>query len=44
MDQGPHVFWLSKGTVDARPDLVISLIHYEVRSSTYLLYDRIIII
>ncbi|XP_051224504.1 uncharacterized protein [Lolium perenne] len=33
MDQGPHVFWLSKGTVDARPDLIINLIHYEDAAS-----------
>ena len=32
-DQGPHVFWLSKGTVDARPDLIISMIHYEDAAS-----------
>ncbi|KQK04314.1 hypothetical protein BRADI_2g12930v3 [Brachypodium distachyon] len=32
-DQGPHIFWLSKGSVDARPDLIINLIHYEDAAS-----------
>ncbi|GJN05263.1 hypothetical protein PR202_ga22878 [Eleusine coracana subsp. coracana] len=35
-DRGPHVFWLSKGTLDARPDHILNLIHYEVRTATYL--------
>ncbi|KAF0889203.1 hypothetical protein E2562_022460 [Oryza meyeriana var. granulata] len=33
MDRGPHVFWLSKGTLDVRPDHIISLIHYEDAAS-----------
>ncbi|KAL6849924.1 hypothetical protein ACP4OV_020551 [Aristida adscensionis] len=32
-DRGPHVYWLSKGTVDARPDHILNLIHYEDAAS-----------
>ncbi|XP_039811550.1 uncharacterized protein LOC120674431 isoform X2 [Panicum virgatum] len=32
-DRGPHVYWLSKGTLDARPDHVLNLIHYEDAAS-----------
>jgi len=35
-DRGPHVYWLSKGTLDARPDHILNLIHYEVSTATYL--------
>ncbi|XP_062198773.1 uncharacterized protein LOC133901410 [Phragmites australis] len=31
--KGPHVFWLSKGTLDARPDHILNLIHYEDAAS-----------
>lgn len=29
-DRGAHVYWLKKGIVDARPDHILNLIHYEV--------------
>ncbi|CAD6238461.1 unnamed protein product [Miscanthus lutarioriparius] len=32
-DRGPHVYWLSKGTLDVRPDHVLNLIHYEDAAS-----------
>ncbi|CAO2203503.1 unnamed protein product [Urochloa humidicola] len=32
-DRGPHVYWLSKGTLDARPDHILNLIHYEDAAS-----------
>ncbi|XP_006645894.1 uncharacterized protein LOC102703541 [Oryza brachyantha] len=32
-DKGPHVFWLSKGTLDSRPDHILNLIHYEDAAS-----------
>ncbi|XP_024391486.1 uncharacterized protein [Physcomitrium patens] len=28
-DRGAHMYWLQKGTVDARPDHFLNLIHYE---------------
>jgi len=28
-DRGAHTFWLQKGTVDARPDHFLNVIHYE---------------
>lgn len=28
--RGAHTYWLSKETVDARPDHILNLIHYEV--------------
>ncbi|WVZ71141.1 hypothetical protein U9M48_019761 [Paspalum notatum var. saurae] len=31
--RGPHVYWLSKGTLDARPDHILNLIHYEDAAS-----------
>lgn len=34
-DRGPHVYWLSKGTLDARPDHILNLIHYEVRAAIF---------
>ncbi|KAJ4956347.1 hypothetical protein NE237_013130 [Protea cynaroides] len=33
IDKGPHVYWLEKGTVEARPDHVLNLIHYEDAAS-----------
>ncbi|XP_010548916.1 PREDICTED: uncharacterized protein LOC104820237 isoform X2 [Tarenaya hassleriana] len=32
-DRGAHTYWLSKGTVDARPDHILNLIHYEDAAS-----------
>ncbi|XP_063939274.1 uncharacterized protein LOC108200058 [Daucus carota subsp. sativus] len=32
-DRGAHVYWLEKGTVDARPDHVLNFIHYEDAAS-----------
>ncbi|KAG6517418.1 hypothetical protein ZIOFF_020808 [Zingiber officinale] len=32
-DKGAHVYWLGKGTVDARPDHILNLIHYEDAAS-----------
>ncbi|KAL6849925.1 hypothetical protein ACP4OV_020552 [Aristida adscensionis] len=32
-DRGPHIYWSSKGTVDARPDYILNLIHYEDAAS-----------
>ncbi|XP_062108536.1 uncharacterized protein LOC133819340 [Humulus lupulus] len=32
-DRGAHSYWLSKGTVDSRPDHVLNLIHYEDAAS-----------
>ncbi|KXG32499.1 uncharacterized protein LOC8075362 [Sorghum bicolor] len=32
-DRGPHVYWLSKGTLDVRPDHILNLIHYEDAAS-----------
>ncbi|URE22316.1 hypothetical protein MUK42_17549 [Musa troglodytarum] len=32
-DRGAHVYWLDKGTVDALPDHVLNLIHYEDAAS-----------
>ncbi|KAL8162787.1 hypothetical protein V2J09_014276 [Rumex salicifolius] len=32
-DRGAHNFWLQKGTVDARPDHIMNLIHYEDAAS-----------
>lgn len=29
LERGAHTFWLSKGAVDARPDHILNLIHYE---------------
>ncbi|CAE6038167.1 unnamed protein product [Arabidopsis arenosa] len=31
--RGAHTYWLSKGTVDARPDHILNLIHYEDAAS-----------
>lgn len=31
-DRGAHTYWLSKGTVDLRPDHILNLIHYEVNT------------
>ncbi|KAK1257616.1 hypothetical protein QJS04_geneDACA002453 [Acorus gramineus] len=31
--KGAHVYWLEKGTVDARPDHILNLIHYEDAAS-----------
>jgi len=28
--RGAHTYWLSKETIDARPDHILNLIHYEV--------------
>lgn len=33
MDRGAHSYWLHKGTVDARPDHILNLIHYEDAAS-----------
>ncbi|KAK9933686.1 hypothetical protein M0R45_020867 [Rubus argutus] len=32
-DRGAHIYWLSKGTVEAHPDHVLNLIHYEDAAS-----------
>ncbi|XP_061993425.1 uncharacterized protein LOC133711298 [Rosa rugosa] len=32
-DRGAHVYWLSKGTVEANPNHVLNLIHYEDTAS-----------
>ncbi|KAK9139432.1 hypothetical protein Scep_009113 [Stephania cephalantha] len=32
LDRGAHAYWLKKGTVEARPDHVLNLIHYECGS------------
>jgi hypothetical protein len=32
-DRGAHVYWLQKGIVDARPDHILNLIHYEDAAS-----------
>ncbi|KAF4358832.1 hypothetical protein F8388_013636 [Cannabis sativa] len=32
-DRGAHSYWLSKGTVDVRPDHILNLIHYEDAAS-----------
>ncbi|KAM7485130.1 hypothetical protein LguiA_001139 [Lonicera macranthoides] len=32
-DRGAHVYWLSKGTVETRPDHILNLIHYEDAAS-----------
>ncbi|KAK4379983.1 hypothetical protein RND71_001845 [Anisodus tanguticus] len=32
-DRGAHTYWLHKGTVDARPDHIVNLIHYEDAAS-----------
>ncbi|XP_071937820.1 uncharacterized protein [Coffea arabica] len=32
-DRGAHVYWLSKGTSDVRPDHILNLIHYEDAAS-----------
>ncbi|CAN6551429.1 unnamed protein product [Malus baccata var. baccata] len=32
-DRGAHVYWLKKGIVEARPDHVLNLIHYEDAAS-----------
>ncbi|CAL9116371.1 unnamed protein product [Musa acuminata var. zebrina] len=32
-DRGAHTYWLARGTVDARPDHVVNLIHYEDAAS-----------
>ncbi|CAK9145521.1 unnamed protein product [Ilex paraguariensis] len=32
-DRGAHVYWLGKGIVDARPDHILNLIHYEDAAS-----------
>jgi hypothetical protein len=41
-DRGAHVYWLQKGTVDARPDHILNLIHYEVCGILlfYLIYQK----
>lgn len=36
MDRGAHFYWLHKGTVDARPDHILNLIHYEVKIHLHL--------
>ncbi|XP_073106093.1 uncharacterized protein [Elaeis guineensis] len=33
VDRGAHVYWLEKGSVDARPDHILNLIHYEDAAS-----------
>ncbi|KAK9161476.1 hypothetical protein Syun_007817 [Stephania yunnanensis] len=33
LDRGAHAYWLKKGTVEARPDHVLNLIHYEDAAS-----------
>ncbi|CAL5395633.1 unnamed protein product [Camellia sinensis] len=32
-DRGAHMYWLKKGIVDARPDHILNLIHYEDAAS-----------
>ncbi|OVA15042.1 hypothetical protein BVC80_949g56 [Macleaya cordata] len=32
-DRGAHVYWLNKGTVEANPDHILNLIHYEDAAS-----------
>ncbi|XP_042967066.1 uncharacterized protein LOC122300460 [Carya illinoinensis] len=32
-DRGAHAYWLGKGTVEARPDHILNLIHYEDAAS-----------
>ncbi|XP_074339623.1 uncharacterized protein LOC141677541 [Apium graveolens] len=32
-DRGAHVYWLDKGTVEARPDHILNFIHYEDAAS-----------
>eukprot|EP00271_Cylindrocystis_brebissonii_P000828 TRINITY_DN11011_c0_g1_i1.p1 TRINITY_DN11011_c0_g1~~TRINITY_DN11011_c0_g1_i1.p1 ORF type:complete len:364 (-),score=45.21 TRINITY_DN11011_c0_g1_i1:659-1750(-) len=32
-DRGAHTFWMSKGSVDSRPDHIVNLIHYEDAAS-----------
>ncbi|CAM8929907.1 unnamed protein product [Rhodiola kirilowii] len=32
-NRGAHIYWLEKGTVDARPDHILNLIHYEDAAS-----------
>ncbi|GLT59648.1 hypothetical protein SLA2020_324560 [Shorea laevis] len=32
-DRGAHTYWLKKGTVEARPDHILNLIHYEDAAS-----------
>ncbi|XP_038720322.1 uncharacterized protein LOC120012854 [Tripterygium wilfordii] len=32
-DRGAHVYWLKKGTVEARPDHILNLLHYEDAAS-----------
>ncbi|KAJ1687730.1 hypothetical protein LUZ63_019120 [Rhynchospora breviuscula] len=32
-DRGAHTYWLAKGIVDARPDHILNLIHYEDAAS-----------
>lgn len=32
-ERGPHAYWAKKGTVDARPDHILNLIHYEDAAS-----------
>ncbi|KAL5701426.1 hypothetical protein ACHQM5_026762 [Ranunculus cassubicifolius] len=32
-DRGAHVYWLEKGVVEARPDHILNLIHYEDAAS-----------
>lgn len=31
-DRGAHFYWLQKGTVEVRPDHILNLIHYEVKT------------
>lgn len=38
-DRGAHSYWLEKGTVEARPDHILNLIHYEVTMSFYICYS-----
>ena len=37
-DRGAHVYWLEKGTVEARPDHILNLIHYEVKCPSLCLH------
>jgi len=37
-DRGAHVYWLKKEHVDARPDYILNLIHYEVYISPNLMW------
>uniref|UniRef100_A0A7N0T7U1 Uncharacterized protein n=1 Tax=Kalanchoe fedtschenkoi TaxID=63787 RepID=A0A7N0T7U1_KALFE len=32
-NKGAHIYWLEKGTIDARPDHILNLIHYEDAAS-----------